>query len=420
MGRVVRSLKHGWNAFSKPPEAAYYSGSSTPPRHNRSPVRYYNRKSLVGSIYTRLAVDVSQMVFYHSKLDENDVAISMVRDSLNECLTLSPNIDQSAQAFKIDYAMTLFENGHAAIVPVEADLNPAISMSYNISQMRIAPIVDWRPRHVIVDLYDDREEDEEGRPINGGVTHQVPFEKRFVGVVENPFYGVMNEPSGPLQRLRAKLAAIDGIDEAATSGRLDLILQFPYALRGDALQARAKQRQSELTDQLKNDPLGIGYIDVNEKVIQLNRPVDNKLLEQVRDLQEEVFSELGLTREILNGTADRDTINSYFDRTIEPIANAAREEMTRKFLTKTARTQRHSITIYRDPLKVITIGDLAEVSDKLIRNRVIMPNEMRPKIGFRPIDDPAANQLVNPNMPDHDQTESADPASKPPPKEPEE
>lgn len=406
MGRVVRTLKHGWNAFAAPPEPGFSAGPMTNSRPNRMPVRYYNDKSIIGSIYNRLAVDYAAIEFYHAMLDKDDVAVDVVRDSLNDCLTLNPNIDQSAFAMKIDFALTLFESGDAAIFPVDCDLDPSKTASYDIRDMRVATVAGWHPRRVTLNVYDDREHDDEGNPVNGGVTKQITVQKEHVALVENPFYNVMNEPNGSLQRLKRKLSMLDGIDEAVAAGKLDLIFQLPYTVRGATRQAQAEKRRDELRKQLRDDELGIGYIDVSEKVIQLNRPIDNKLLEQIKDLHEAVYSELGLTREIMNGTANRDTINNYYDRTIEPIATAAAQEMKRKFLTKTARTQRHSIEIYRDPLKVIQISELAEVMDKGTRSNVMTPNDIRPRIGLRPSKDPLANKLGNPNMPVDKQVDS--------------
>lgn len=403
MGRVVRSLKHGWNAFQSPQEPGFSAGTMTQSRPNRQAPRFYNSKDIVSSIYTRLAVDFSQIEFYHAKLDENDVAIEVVRDNLNDCLTLDPNIDQSAQALKIDMALTMFEGGHMALIPTDADINPAESMSYDIRSMRVGTVMGFHPQRVTVNVYDDRETDEQGQPINGGVTKQITMDKRHVCIVENPFYGIMNEPNGTLQRLKAKLALLDGIDEAAGSGKLDMILQLPYTVRGASRQKQAELRRAELRQQLKDDELGIGYIDISEKVIQLNRPIENKLLDQIKTLYDALFAELGLTPEIMNGTADRDTINNYYDRTIDPIARAVQLEQKRKLLTKTARSQRHSIEIYRDPLKLIPTSELAEIVDKVTRSSVATANDIRPKIGLRPSKDPNANQLRNPNMPNEDQ-----------------
>ena len=409
MGRVVRTLKHGWNVFKAPPEPGFAAGPMSSPRPNRQIGRYYSDKSIIGSIYNRLAIDFSQIEFFHAMLDDNDVAISVVRDSLNDCLSLDPNIDQSAQAMKMDFALTLFEQGYAAIVPTDADLDPSVSLSYDIKSMRVGPVVGWHPRDVTINLYDDRTHDDQGNLVNGGISKQVRLPKEHTVIVENPFYNVMNEPNGTLQRLKRKLAIMDGLDEAVASGDLDMIIQLPYTVRGTSRQAQAKTRRDELREQLKGDELGIGYIDINEKIIQLNRPVDNKLLEQITTLHAAVYTELGLTPEIMNGTADRDTINNYYDRTIEPIANTLAQEEKRKFLTKTARTRRHSIEIYRDPLKVIQIGELAEIMDKGTRSNVMTPNDIRPRIGLRPSKDPLANKLGNPNMPVDKQVQAPEP-----------
>jgi len=406
-------LLHAWNLFNTPPEAGYSAGPMTVSRPNRQAPRFYNSKSITSRIYTRLAIDFATVEFYHAMLDENDVAIDVVRDSLNDCLTLDPNIDQSAFAMKVDLALTMFEGGNVAIVPTDSNINPADSMSYDIRNMRVATVAGWRPQRVTLNVYDDRETDAQGQPVNGGVTKQITMEKRFVALVENPFYTVMNEPNGNLQRLQRKLAILDGIDEAAGSGKLDMLLQLPYTVRGTSRQAQAKTRREELRQQLKDDELGLGYIDVSEKVIQLNRPINNKLLEEIQELHKAVYDELGLTPEIMNGSADRDSINNYFDRTIEPIADAVRQEYKRKFLTKTARTQRHSIEVYRDPLKLIPTSELAEIVDKVTRSSVATANDIRPKIGLRPSKDPKANELRNPNMPMDDQMPATPPAKIP-------
>jgi hypothetical protein len=409
MGRVLRQLKHGWNVFQDG-ERDFGQGAPTtmPPPTRGGNTRYFNDRSFVGSIFNRLAVDFSMVEFYHAKLDDQGVAIDYVNSPLNDCLTLDPNIDQTAFELKMDFAMSLFQNNHAAIVPVDATMDPLVSGSYDIKNLRIGRVVGWRPQHVSVEVYDDREVNDQGEPVNGGITKQVYMRKQDVGIVINPFFGIMNEPNGMLQRLLTKWALLDKIDELQGSEKLDIIFQLPYTVRGESRQKQAEDRRKALSDQLQNDPLGIGYIDVSEKVIQLNRPINNKLLEEIQDLANGVMSELGLTREIMNGTASRDQINNYYDRTIEPIATAFGQETKRKFLTKTARTQKQSIEYYRDPLKLIPIDELAEVSDKLIRNRVITVNEFRPKIGYRPSTEPSANKLENPNMPSDDQTAGQD------------
>lgn len=419
MGRVVRTLKHGWNAFQKPtPDLGAWSGSMVQSRPNRSPVRHYNDRSIIGSIYNRLAVDFSQVEFFHAKLDKNGIATEVVKDSLNNCLTLDPNIDQNAAAFKVDLALTMFQQGHIAVAPIDADLDPAKTTSYDIRSMRVGTIANWGVREITMNMYDDRVVDDDGNPVNGGVTKPLTMPKDFVAILENPFYDIMNAPNSTLQRLLRKLSILDSIDEAAGSGKLDMILQLPYTVRGDSRQAQAERRRNDLRQQLKDDELGLGYIDISEKVIQLNRPIENKLLEQIKVLYDQLYAELGLTPEIMNGTANRDTINNYYDRTIEPIANTVALEYKRKFLTKTARTQGHSIEVYRDPLKLIPISELAELGDKLIRNAVLTANEFRPKIGYWPSDQPGANELKNPNMPTEDQQPAATPpAPEPPPQE---
>jgi hypothetical protein len=413
MGRVVRSLKHGWNRFQAPADAGFSAGPMTNNRPNRSPARYYNDKSIIGSIYTRLAIDVSQIEFYHARLNQDGVPVDVIDSPFNDCLTLNPNIDQSAQALKIDYALTLFERGDVAIVPTDMSIDPSVSASYDIREMRVGTVMGWHPRDVTVNLYDDRVVDADGNPVRGGVVKQVLIPKDQLALVENPFYNVMNEPNGTLQRLKRKLSVMDGIDEAVTSGKLDMILQLPYTVRGASRQKQAEDRRRDLRNQLKGDELGIGYIDVSEKVIQLNRPIDNKNLEALKELYDALYAELGLTREIMDGTASRDAINNYFDRTIEPIANALALEMKRKFLTKTARTQRQSIEMYRDPLKVIQISELAEIMDKGTRSNVMTPNDIRPRIGLRPSKDPLANKLGNPNMPASEQISAAPQPSTP-------
>lgn len=427
MGRIrkqiSRELKHarsGWNAFrDAPKERTYGGGYAANPRSNRGPARYFNDRSFIGSIFNRLAVDFALLEIYHAKLNEDGVPVEIVNDGLNRCFTLDANIDQSAFALKVDWAMTLFEQGTACVVPIDCDMDPLVSASYDIRDIRVGRVMAWHARHVSMMVYDDREVDSNGEPVNGGVSKQITLPKDMVMVVENPFYTIMNEPNGLLQRLITKLNILDTIDEAAGSGKLDLILQLPYTVRGESRQAQAASRRNDLRAQLKDDELGIGYIDVSEKVIQLNRPIDNKLLEEISELANGVMAELGLTREIMSGTAPRDQINNYYDRTQEPIANAFCQETKRKFLTKTARTQKHSIEFFRDPLKLIPIDELAEVADKLIRNRVVTVNEFRPKIGYRPSTDPAANEFVNPNMPVSDQTtgQAPEPAPAPPAEE---
>lgn len=427
VSKALSELRHDWNAFrDDPANAGYSSGPSMPfNRGQARTARYFNDKSMIGTILTRLAVDVAMVEFYHARLDPlQDVPIAKIRDSLNERLTLRANIDQTAFALKLDMAFTMFTVGTVAVVPIDATINPAKSTSYDIESLRVGTVDGWFPRRVTVNVYDDREVDSQGQPVNGGIRKQLTLPKDQVAIVENPFYTIMNEPNGLLQRLLSKLEILDGIDAAVGSGKLDLIMQLPYTVRGQKRQDQAEKRRQDLRDQLVDDELGIGYIDASEKVIQLNRPIDNKLLEQIETLYAKVMDAFGMTPGILNGSASADELNSYYDRTIEPIAEAFRQEFLWKFLTKTARTQRHSVETFRDPLKLIPIGELAEITDKVLRNAAITANELRPRIGYFPSQDPRANQLANPNMPAEDQpvpgpkpSGSAAPAEPPPDEE---
>lgn len=389
----------------------------------------FSDKSMIGSMYNRIAIDVASVEFYHAMLDKDqDFAVEVVRDILNERLTLEANIDQTAFALKMDFVLTMFYNGEAALVPIETSADPSQTSSFNIGSWRVGTVDTHYPRSVLMQVYDDREVDSQGRPAGGGVRKPMRKAKTQVAIVQNPFYEVMNKPNGLLQRLLAKLSMLDGLDEAISSGKLDMILQLPYAMQGARRAKEAEARRQALRDQLKDDELGIGYIDITEKVIQLNRPIDNKLLDQIETLFKKVMDELGLTPGIMNGSASPDELNAYYDRTVEPICTSWAQEMRRKFLTSNARTRRHSIEFFRDPLKLIPASELAKILDALRRNEVVTSNEIRPKIGYFPSKDPAANVLGNPNMPVDKQnaagirepeqvTTEPPPAPQPPPRE---
>lgn len=360
----------------------------------------FSDKSMIGSMYNRIALDVANVEFFHALLDKDqDFAVEVVRDTLNERLTLDANIDQTAFALKQDFVLTMFYNGEAALCPIETSADPSQTSSFNIGSWRVGTVAYHRPRSIVANVWDDREVDSQGRPANGGVRKDLPFPKTGVAIVQNPFFEVMNKPNGLLQRLLRKLELLDGLEEAIGSGKLDMLIQLPYAVRGQKLQDQAVARRQALREQMKDDELGIGYIDIQEKVIQLNRPIDNKLLDTVETLFKKVMDELGLTPGVMNGSASPEELNAYYDRTIEPICTAMVQEMRRKFLTANARTRRHSIEYFRDPLKLIPTGDLGPVLDALRRNEVVTSNEIRPKIGYFPSKDPAANVLGNPNMP---------------------
>jgi hypothetical protein len=421
MGRVVRSVRelmHSWNAFQEPLEdPGWQHGPSMP--HNsrgfqRGSSRHYSDKSMIGAIKLRIALDVAMVESYHAMVDtKSGTPLSIVRDSINERLTLDSNIDQTAFAFKVDMVLTMFEVGEVAVCPIDTSVNPNDTESYSIGSLRVGTVDTWYPRTVVCNVYDDREVDSKGQPVNGGVRKQVRFAKTQVAIVENPFYPVMNEPNGRLQRLLRKLEIMDAIDESAGSGKLDLLMQLPFQVRGDKRTAEAQKRRQELRDQLKDDELGIGYIDITEKVIQLNRPINNQIPGEIETLFKQIQDELGITPEIMNGTATGDALNSYMDRTIEPIATAFQLEFKRKFLTTNARTRGHSIETYRDPLKFIPLEKLGETVDHLLRNAAVTANEIRPKIGFFPSDDPRANELANPNMPVADQPTVGRPSTPP-------
>lgn len=408
MGRVSRTLKHGFNLFqNEPTKPSIYSTSMTAPpgRSGSHYSRYFNDRSIVDQIYMRLAIDFAVNDFLHV-LTKDGSPKQVVDSSLNDRLTLDPNIDQNAFALKMDFAYTMFETGHAVLVPVDASVPLEDINAWSMTSLRVGTVKAWHPRWVTVDVYDDRDVDSEGNPVNGGIHKQVIIEKSQVVIVENPFGYIMNNPTGNFQRLKRKLAILDNMDEAAGSGKLDLIFQLPYSTRGEKRRDQAERRRQALADQLRDDDLGIGYIDSSEKVIQLNRPVNSNLPDRIADLQKAVYDELGLSPEILNATASRDAVNNYFDRTIEPLTTPLALEIKRKWLTKVGRTRGHDIVVYRDPLKLIPLNELAEITDKLMRSRLVTPNELRPKIGLFPSDDPAADKLMNPNMPESDQNGS--------------
>lgn len=413
MGRVVRTMRgfiqgremqHGWNAFQEPMEdVGWQHGPSQP--HNssgasRGSSRHYSDKSMIGAIKLRIALDVAMVEFYHAMTDvENGTPLRVVRDSLNERLSLSANIDQTAFALKVDMVLTMFEAGEVAICPIDTSVDPNDTSSFEIGSLRVGTVSTYYPRTVVCNVYDDREVDSRGQPVNGGIRKDVRFTKDQVAIVENPFYKVMNEPNGRLQRLLRKFEILDAIDEAAGSGKLDLIMQLPVQVRGSKRQAEAEQRRQNLRDQLKDDELGIGYIDITEKVIQLNRPINNQIPQEIETLFKQIQDELGITAAVMNGSASGDEMNGYLDRTIEPICKAFQLEFKRKFLTANARGRGHSVETYKDPLKFIPLEKLGETVDHLLRNAAVTVNEIRPKIGFFPSSDPKANQLVNPNMP---------------------
>ena len=391
---IGSKLKHAWNAFSSNEEDEFTQSWGTAisygtARPDRLRLNISNERSIVSSIYTRLAIDFASISIRHVKLDENDRYLSEIKSGLNNCLRLEANIDQGARAFRQDVAMSLFDQGVIALVPVDTSMNPNVTGGYDIQTMRVGTIVRWMPRHVRVSLYND----------NSGKREEVTLEKKYVAIVENPLYSVMNEPNSTLQRLIRKLSLLDAVDEQISSGKLDLIIQLPYVIKSDARRKQAEQRREDIEFQLKGSKYGIAYTDGTEKITQLNRPAENNLMAQIEYLVEMLYSQLGLTPEVMNGTADEKTMLNYINRTIEPLLDAVTEAMKRTFLTKTARTQGQSIEYFRDPFKLVPIANIAEIADKFTRNEIMSSNEFRAAIGYKPSSDPKADQLVNSNMP---------------------
>lgn len=394
--RVREGLKHSWNAFrdenyldSIHVHGGHGMGYYASPSRNR--LSFSSERSIISSIYTRLGIDVSGVDIRHVRTDEEGRYLSDMNSGLQDTLQVEPNIDQGPRQFRQDIAMTLFEKGVAAIVPIETDISPLDSGGYDIKSLRVGEIVGWHPRHVRVSLYDDRE--------GKGERREITVPKRMVAIVENPLYAVMNEPNSTLQRLIKKLNMMDSVDEQSSSGKLDMIIQLPYVIKSEARRQQAEQRRKDIEFQLKGSQYGIAYTDGTEKITQLNRPVENSLLKQIEFLTGQLYSQLGLTVEVMNGTADEKAMLNYFNRTIGPIVQAVSEAMKRTFLTRTARTQGQSIMYFRDPFALVPMEQIAEIADKFTRNEVLSSNEIRQGIGFKPSRDPKADQLVNSNMP---------------------
>lgn len=390
----LERLSHAYNAFNNKDEGLKFNrlqsyGESFGFRPDRTRLNISNERSIVASIYTRLSIDISAIDIRHVRLDENDRYVETIKTGLNTCLTLAANIDQVARQFKQDIAMSLFDKGVIAIVPVDTSLDPAVSNSYEIKTMRVGEITQWYPQHVRVNLYNDKI----------GRREEVVLKKDQVAIVENPLYSVMNEPNSTLQRLIRKLNILDAVDEASSSGKLDLIIQLPYVIKSDLRKQQAEQRAKDIETQLKGSKYGIAYTDGTEKITQLNRPAENNLLAQIEYLTKMVFNQLGLSEAVLDGTASEAEMLNYYLRTVEPILASITQAMKRSFLTTTAITQLQSIEYFRDPFKLVPVADIAEIADKFTRNEIMTANEMRAVIGLKPSDDPKANKLINSNMP---------------------
>lgn len=384
-------LKHAWNAFvnNRDPTGYYQdTGPGYSYRPDRPRLTRGNERSIVTSVYNRIALDVSAINIQHCKLDENGRFVSTMNTKLNKCLNLEANIDQTGRAFIQDIVMSMLDEGCVAIVPVETTIDPKITESYDILSMRTGKILEWFPRHVRVRLYDERT----------GQKEDIVLPKSTIGIVENPLFAVINEPNSTMQRLIRKLSLLDVTDEQTASGKLDLIIQLPYIIKTDARRQQAEQRRKDIEMQLAGSKYGIAYTDGTEKITQLNRSLENNLMKQVEYLTNLLFSQLGITQTILDGTADEKTMLNYYSRTIEPIIAAIVDEMKRKFLSKTARSQNQSIMFFRDPFKLVPVNDIAEIADKFTRNEILTSNEIRQIVGFKPSDDPKADRLINSNL----------------------
>lgn len=384
-------LKHAWNAFlNRDPTMRHDAGirGGYSYRPDRPRLSRGNEKTVITSVYNRIALDVAAIDIKHCVLDENGRFLSEKNSSLNNCLTLEANIDQTARAFIQDVVLSLFDEGSVAIVPVDTATDPLKTSGFDIITMRTGKILEWYPAHVRVRVYNDRT----------GEKEDIVLPKRTVGIIENPLFAVINEPNSTMQRLVRKLSLLDLVDEQASAGKLDLIIQLPYATKTDMRRQQAEKRRKELEDQLNGTKYGIAYADASEKITQLNRPLENNLLKQIEYLIQLLMSQLGLTQEIMDGTANEQAMLNYYSRTIEPIISAITNEMKRKFLTKTARSQRQTIMFFRDPFKLVPVNNIAEIADKFTRNEIMTSNEIRQVIGLKPSDDPKADQLVNSNI----------------------
>ena len=383
-------FKRGWNAFfNKDPTMDYReTGSSYSYRPDRMRFSFSNERSIVTSVINRIALDAAAIDIWHVNLDEDDRYTSTRDSGLNNCLTVEANIDQSGRSFKQDIYMSTMDEGCIAVVPVDTTEDPNKTNSYDILTMRVGKIIDWRPSHVKVKVYNERT----------GRKEDIVVHKRNVAIIENPLYSVMNEPNSTLQRLVRKLNLLDAIDEQSGSGKLDLIIQLPYVIKTDARRQQAENRRKDIENQLAGSKYGIAYTDGTERITQLNRPVENNLMKQIEYLTSMLYSQLGITQSILDGTADEKTMLNYHNRTIEPLVSAVVDEMKRKFLTKTARTQKQSIMYFRDPFKLVPVGEIAEIGDKFTRNEIATSNEIRQVIGWKPSKDPKADELRNKNL----------------------
>ena len=391
MADPLSVIKHAWGLFTNTnnknptikPEGSSYTISPTRPRFTRG-----NERTIVTSVYNRIAIDASTMDVMHVRLDDEGRFKEPIKSNLNNCLTVEANIDQTSRAFMLDIVISLLDEGCVAVVPVKTTLNPNNTESYDIEELRTGRIMEWFPKHVLVRLYNDET----------GMYQDVTLPKSQVAIIENPLYTIMNEPNSTMQRLIHKLSLLDIIDEESSSGKMDLIIQLPYIIKNDTKRSQAEERRKQIEDQLRGSRYGVAYIDGTEKVTQLNRSVENNILKQVEYLTNLLYSQLGLTQTIMDGTADENAMNNYYNRTVEPVVSAIVDEFHRKFLTKTARTQGQAIMFFRDPFKLMSVTAIADTADKFTRNELLSSNEFRQIIGRKPSTDPKADMLLNKNI----------------------
>ncbi len=382
-------LKHAWNAFTGNVQMNYRDlGMSYSYRADRPRMSRGNERSIVTSVYNRIALDVAALNVQHVRLDENGRFLSVIDDGLNNCLTLEANVDQTARSFVQDVVISMFDEGSVAIVPVDTTTDPNVSGSYDIQSLRVGQILDWYPQYIRARVYNEQT----------GRKEDIVVPKSAVAIIENPLYAVINEPNSTMQRLIRKLNLLDVIDEQSGSGKLDLIIQLPYVIKTEARRQQAENRRKDIESQLSGSKYGIAYTDGTEHITQLNRSVNNNLMSQIEYLTSMLYSQLGITQSILDGTADEKTMLNYNNRTIEPIISAIVDEMKRKFLTKTARSQGQSISFFRDPFKLVPVNEIAEIADKFTRNEIMTSNEIRQVVGMKPSDDPRADELRNKNL----------------------
>lgn len=388
----ITRIQNGWNAFigrdpTRHPDQYSY-GVSSSRRLDRTTLTKGVERSIVSAVYNKIANDVAQVSMIHAILDDNDKYLQTVNDPLNNCLTLEANLDQTGRAFILDIVLSMFDEGSVAVVPVDTDTNPDFTDGYDIYSMRVGKIEEWFPDSVRVRLYNEKD----------GQYHNIVCPKRTVAIIENPYYTVMNEPNSTAKRLVRKLNLIDIMDEQNSNGKLDLIVQLPYVVRTEAIRQRAETRRKDIEKQLTSSKYGIAYTDGTEKIIQLNRPVENTLAVQVKDLRDDLYSQLGITQSIMDGSASEQELLNYYSRTVEPILAAIADEFKRKFLSKTARTRHHSIWFFRDPFKLVPVDKVADIADKFTRNEILSSNEVRAIVGYKPVNDPQANELRNKNL----------------------